>query len=891
MALLSNINNLFSVDSTGEIKFNDKAGTAGYVLVSAGTGAPPVWTDRDTGGVRGTGTENKVVRWNVAPATGVPQTIGDGPITFSGSGASANSTFAGNITGVRGFFNSGATNVVATFTSTDGTATLQCADSSGNVEFGASGDNFVVQPAGGVAQLTVGASSSTFTGNILMGNTVTNPASGFADQTGIGLKYSTTVPELQVSSDSTAMQLGRTSTGGDGQIMALRYASNTIHSFNTNNVSIGTNATFAGIVTTDKIFVAKGQNVTHATSAIKISQENTTKSQIRFYGADTSTAGILEFTGSSSDGSVGGVRFTINADGSSTFTGNVGIGNPLAGETYPRELLDIRQSSGTDYPKILVKYDFNNTTTPTTAPTSSLLLSPGQFSSDDTAPRVVGYRTANFASAAARSAGLKFGVAQNNNAKDAVMITEASDIWQLNGANSTSAFAPWDVSYPDEGICINTPANGTKYLSFADSQTPSYGGGMRYFEASNFTELYTKLAGNYTTHVRLDRASPYTTWLNPESNGNVGIGLGSTNPLPLAKLHLEGTGDMIRVVKNVDSYGPQMDLILNQTSPSNGDIAAYINMGAKDNSGNSKYWGSIRAVVDNIFTEIGGFEFYTRAASDFSKRLKISAQGKVIVYQKDNVSGFYLDGANTRFYANGGGGTDYRGIECNSSGMWSWGETGLSNYFSKDMGIGVVPTTTGMAGNIRVLQIGERGVFSAYTNSGNVYMSCNVRVLSNGNNVAITSGVAGQYRIADDQHVWYSAVTANAGAVQSLVITAKIDNAGTFTAKGDVVAYGSPSDKRLKENIKPIESALEKVSKLQGVTFDWKESDSILDIKEDIGFIAQDVQKVIPELVRENEDGMLSMRHQGIAPILLEAIKELKAEIEELKSNKCNCNK
>ena len=111
----------------------------------------------------------------------------------------------------------------------------------------------------------------------------------------------------------------------------------------------------------------------------------------------------------------------------------------------------------------------------------------------------------------------------------------------------------------------------------------------------------------------------------------------------------------------------------------------------------------------------------------------------------------------------------------------------------------------------------------------------------------------------------------------------------SFTVVGDVIAYGSPSDVRLKENIKPIESALDKVSKLQGVTFDWKKSDSILDIKEDIGFIAQDVQKVIPELVRENKDGMLSMRHQGIAPILLEAIKELKQEIEELKSSKCNC--
>ena len=122
--------------------------------------------------------------------------------------------------------------------------------------------------------------------------------------------------------------------------------------------------------------------------------------------------------------------------------------------------------------------------------------------------------------------------------------------------------------------------------------------------------------------------------------------------------------------------------------------------------------------------------------------------------------------------------------------------------------------------------------------------------------------------------------------------TGKLNSSGTFTVSGDIVAYGSPSDVRLKENIKPIESALDKVSKLQGVTFDWKnKSEDILDIKEDIGFIAQDVQKVLPELVRENNNGMLSMRHQGITPILLEAIKELKAEIEELKLNNCNCNK
>jgi len=85
--------------------------------------------------------------------------------------ASSTSTFAGNVTAARGFFNAGAANVVATFTSTDATSTLQCIDIGGNVEFGASGNNFVVQPAGGVAQLTVGASTSTFAGDIKINNT------------------------------------------------------------------------------------------------------------------------------------------------------------------------------------------------------------------------------------------------------------------------------------------------------------------------------------------------------------------------------------------------------------------------------------------------------------------------------------------------------------------------------------------------------------------------------------------------------------------------------------------------------------------------------------------------------------------------------------------------
>jgi hypothetical protein len=110
----------------------------------------------------------------------------------------------------------------------------------------------------------------------------------------------------------------------------------------------------------------------------------------------------------------------------------------------------------------------------------------------------------------------------------------------------------------------------------------------------------------------------------------------------------------------------------------------------------------------------------------------------------------------------------------------------------------------------------------------------------------------------------------------------------SLTVIGDVVAFGTPSDVSFKENIKPIENALDKVEKLQGVTFNWKESESILDIKEDIGFIAQDVQKVLPELVRENDNGKLSLRHQGIISVLTEAIKELSDRVKALEDGSTN---
>jgi hypothetical protein len=107
---------------------------------------------------------------------------------------------------------------------------------------------------------------------------------------------------------------------------------------------------------------------------------------------------------------------------------------------------------------------------------------------------------------------------------------------------------------------------------------------------------------------------------------------------------------------------------------------------------------------------------------------------------------------------------------------------------------------------------------------------------------------------------------------------------GNFTAVGDVAAY---SDKRLKYDVKKIENALEKVKKLQGVTF-YKFTDPT---SRSTGLIAQDVAEVMPEVVNYDEQGYLTVAYGNLIGLLVEAIKELTGVIENGNSCGCSCDK
>lgn len=133
------------------------------------------------------------------------------------------------------------------------------------------------------------------------------------------------------------------------------------------------------------------------------------------------------------------------------------------------------------------------------------------------------------------------------------------------------------------------------------------------------------------------------------------------------------------------------------------------------------------------------------------------------------------------------------------------------------------------------------------------------------------------------------------GTVQGAVLTSTggISATTTITAGGDIYAYYT-SDSKFKTNITPISGALDKLSQISGVEFDW--TDGYLAAKSDlpeqyrrvhdVGVIAQDVREVLPEVVLERNDGTLSVDYAKIVPLLIQAIKELQIEVSSLKGKK-----
>ena len=105
---------------------------------------------------------------------------------------------------------------------------------------------------------------------------------------------------------------------------------------------------------------------------------------------------------------------------------------------------------------------------------------------------------------------------------------------------------------------------------------------------------------------------------------------------------------------------------------------------------------------------------------------------------------------------------------------------------------------------------------------------------------------------------------------------------GDLTVTGDITAFFT-SDQRLKDNVTPIEDPLAKILSISGNTYDWNEKSG----KEghDVGVIAQEVLEVLPEAVTTRDNGYLAVDYQKIVPLLVQAVKELSAKVDNLEQN------
>ena len=205
---------------------------------------------------------------------------------------------------------------------------------------------------------------------------------------------------------------------------------------------------------------------------------------------------------------------------------------------------------------------------------------------------------------------------------------------------------------------------------------------------------------------------------------------------------------------------------------------------------------------------------------------------------------------------------------------------------SGNVGVGSTPVSTlrndGHATE-KGLQVGRAAML--FSDTGLTTDLQNNSHLNNSDQRVAMTGTLGAtlYGQYNGQHTWYTAAAVAAPNVQSMTARMSLDISGNLVVGGNVTAFGSPSDIRLKENIEVIPDALDKVKQLRGVTFNY-----IKDGNKSTGLIAQDLEKVLPDAVYvtsdvdDGEDKHLAVRYGNTVGLLVEAIKELEARVKEL---------
>ena len=319
-----------------------------------------------------------------------------------------------------------------------------------------------------------------------------------------------------------------------------------------------------------------------------------------------------------------------------------------------------------------------------------------------------------------------------------------------------------------------------------------------------------------------------------------------------------------------------------------------------NSDGTATFASSISTNGVNVFARASGQPFYWQ---DTNATNGTNCNVYSYWYAQNTTLGYigYGTSSNSHLYlSNASVGSVYlaatsaNGFLANGSVMWHAGNDGsgsgldadtLDGYNSGTSGANIVLRTnsSGYIAHNSWISIGNgTGLFAAngayfYNDTGYGWFSRSNQSTHSSIRLQNVSGTAIGWFYGNTSYIQGLLNTAGGYAIQ-------VDNSGNFTATGNVTAY---SDVRLKENIQALENSLDKVMRLRGVSYTRKDNGS-----HEIGVIAQEVEEVIPEFVHISDgiaedknalSDVKSVDYGRIVCVLIEAIKEQQAQIEELK--------
>jgi hypothetical protein len=373
-----------------------------------------------------------------------------------------------------------------------------------------------------------------------------------------------------------------------------------------------------------------------------------------------------------------------------------------------------------------------------------------------------------------------------------------------------------------------------------------------------------------------------------DSNGNVGIGTTS----PSALLDVEGkiiSDDLstksLKTIIDTHSYSTHEKIRLNWSgeSTTNGYVGTFlITMGGRGGHQQTAFATGILIInkaynraPEIRFQVLSGYGVYmeeevvidTQLVLDFHLNLSEHAKSHYSVLKVSGSVGISMDDSwsveveDDSDYTNGVGTTVSEGV-----------------FMNGNVGIGTKspPYKLSVFGGDIAIQANNRIILYEHSDSRKSYIAYD----SGNNRVKIIVDDYEALSLFDNSQ--YGGSVGIGETDPSIIGDNKLYVAGSAYS---TVGW-SASDERWKKNITQIEDSLDKVSQLQGVTYEWRVDeypDQGFTEGKQIGLIAQDVEQVIPEIVHTNNDGYKSISYERLTAVLVEAIKELKAENEALR--------